>query len=64
MEPHDVTRPAHNSIRTICEVHREIYRGVILGKPKGELVRLLQESYKMAKKMDAKLREYRDGRAK
>jgi hypothetical protein len=44
-------------MRTICEVHREIYRAVRGRAPRERIYRLLQEAYVMAKKMDAKLRE-------
>ena len=62
MQPDDVTRPAHNPERTICEVHREIYRAIVLKKTRKELTRLLQEAYRMGKKMDAKLRKYKNER--
>jgi hypothetical protein len=48
--------------RTICEVHREIYdelNSSLRDHPKyNELSDKLQEAYTMAKKMDAKLRQY------
>ena len=61
MLPHDVTRPAISATRTICEVHREIYRAALKGKDKQVIIDLIQEAYVMAKKMDAKLREYKVG---
>ena len=49
--------------RTICEVHREIYDILYdhyLDDPHfQQLVDKLQESYTMAKKMNAKLRQYK-----
>jgi len=49
--------------RTICEVHREIYE--VLTKEKlskydiQAIIELLEEAYKMGKKMDSKLRQYK-----
>jgi len=49
-------------LRTICEVHREMYDIVIEKDCVDEkLVQLLQESFVMAKKMDGKLRQYKFG---
>lgn len=49
--------------RTICEVHREIYDELyenFKDHPAYEMIAAkLQESYTMAKKMDAKLRQYK-----
>lgn len=52
--------------RTICEVHREmfdalyeLYRDQKLGADDAEILFLLEEAYIMAKKMDAKLRQYK-----
>ena len=51
--------------RTICEAHREIYDLLcenghkIDPKLRDELERRLQEVYRMGKKMDAKLRQYK-----
>ena len=47
------------SLRTICEVHREIY-DIIHATENNELKDLLNEAYVMAKKMDAKLRQYKN----
>ena len=51
--------------RTICEVHREIYDILydsLADSPHfAELESRLQESYQMAKRMDAKLRQYKNG---
>jgi hypothetical protein len=48
--------------RTICEVHREIYDIVIETMPEGksrlEVENKLEEAFEMAKKMNAKLRQY------
>jgi hypothetical protein len=47
--------------RTICEVHREIYRMLKADGVKDDslLVELLYEAYIMAKKMSQKLRQYK-----
>ena len=50
--------------RTICEVHREIHDVLmedqnINPKVADELIELLEEAYKMAKKMNNKLRQYK-----
>jgi len=49
-------------IRTICEVHREIYdileSNDINPKLKKVLIEKLETAYQMGKKMDAKLRQY------
>jgi FkbM family methyltransferase len=52
-----------NKNRTICEVHREIY-DIISSEVKNKdleskIVNLLDESYNMAKKMNAKLTQYK-----
>lgn len=44
-----------SSFRTICEVHREIYEATTDERLRG----LVLEAFAMAKKMDAKLREYK-----
>jgi SAM-dependent methyltransferase len=52
-----------NPERTICEVHREIYDllldGSINRKLTTELIDLLETAYRMGKKMDGKLRQYK-----
>jgi hypothetical protein len=53
-----------SAIRTICEVHREIH-DILLNidideKTANELIRLLEEAYHMGKKMDGKLRQYKN----
>lgn len=45
-------------LRTICEVLREIYD---LTEDNKEVTDKLQEAYVMAKKMDAKLRQFHGG---
>lgn len=46
-------------MRTICEVHREIYTLVTLNKgTREEILSLVEEAYSMAKRMNAKLRQY------
>lgn len=52
-------------LRTICEVHREIY-DILLDKYENNNIRKeieerLEESYQMAKKMDLKLKQYKNG---
>lgn len=50
--------------RTICEVHREIYDimhdNFKSSQSFDELTHKLNEAYQMAKKMDAKLRQYKN----
>jgi hypothetical protein len=50
--------------RTICEVHREMYDimydNLRLHPKYEELTTKLDEAYQMAKKMDAKLRQYKN----
>ena len=49
--------------RTICEVHREIYDILyddLHGEDRKKTLDLLNEAYGMAKKMDAKLRQYKN----
>lgn len=51
-----------SSRRTICEVHREIYDG-LEGAPenlRGILRELVLEAFIMSKKIDKRLREYKD----
>ena len=50
--------------RTICEVHREIY-DILFDDLKEsdryeDVLSMLEEAYSMAKKMDAKLRQYKN----
>lgn len=51
-------------IRTICEVHREMYDKIIDSKIDdkfaNEIIDLLEDAYIMGKKMDAKLRQYKN----
>lgn len=50
--------------RTICEVHREMYdimsESMKDHKHYQQLTEKLEEAYQMAKKMDAKLRQYKN----
>ena len=50
--------------RTICEVHREMYdimyNNLRLNPHYADLTAKLDEAYQMAKKMDAKLRQYKN----
>jgi hypothetical protein len=53
-----------NEFRTICEVHREIYdliEGNKNTKSKEKIISLLEEVYKMGKKMNNKLIQYKFG---
>lgn len=45
--------------RTICEVHREIYRELVKRNPRDPLLQKLKETFNMAKKMNNKLRQYK-----
>jgi hypothetical protein len=47
-----------NRKRTICEVHREMYDILIEIENTGEAIKLLQEAFDMAKRMNEKLIEY------
>jgi len=53
-----------SAIRTICEVHRDIHDilmdAEISPKLANRLIRLLEEAYHMGKKMDSKLRQYKN----
>ena len=53
-----------NSKRTICEVHREMYDIIIdslePGPTKDNLESKIEEAFLMAKKMDGKLRQYKN----
>ena len=50
-----------NLLRTICEVHREIYDYVLDDEPKEEIIKLLREAFDLAKKMNNKLVQYKHG---
>lgn len=59
----DVRAAKISGARTICEVHREIY-DILYDNFKDtsqfeELTNKLQEAYTMAKKMNAKLKQYK-----
>jgi predicted GTPase len=47
------------NMRTICEVHREIYRELKKRNPDDLLLGKLEEAFNMAKKMNNKLRQYK-----
>ena len=47
--------------RTICEVHREIYRELKARDENDPLIPKLKEAYGMAKKMNNKLIQYKKG---
>ena len=50
--------------RTICEVHRELYDILFEDMKESDryddVLEMLEEAYGMAKKMDAKLRQYKN----
>jgi len=48
-------------LRTICEVHREIYDCVYFDEPKEKSVEKLQEAFAMATKLVNKLVQYKHG---
>lgn len=59
--------PAKTSdARTVCEVHRKIYRAIAKDMPEGKhrdgLLELTAEAYDMAKRMSRKLEEYSNKR--
>jgi hypothetical protein len=65
MKKKSVSDPTYNKSfgRTICEVHRELY-DILESELKdhhtyNDINTRLQEAYTMAKKMDAKLRQYK-----
>lgn len=45
--------------RTICEVHREIYRELTKRDANDFLLKKIEEAFNMAKKMNNKLRQYK-----
>ena len=48
--------------RTICEVHRQVYRELLKDAQANAMaIELLEEAYIMAKKMSNKLRQYKHG---
>jgi hypothetical protein len=55
----NISGPVGRGWRSICDVHREIYQKT---KYKPTVVKLLIEAYRMGKKMDAKLRWYKQKR--
>jgi len=48
-----------NPRRTICEVHRELYREIESRNPNDPLLNKIEEAFKMGKKMNNKLRQYK-----
>lgn len=59
-----ITDKLYDSLgRTICEIHREMYDilyDTLEGDERKQVLGLLDEAYGMAKKMDAKLRQYKN----
>ena len=53
---------AGKNLRTICEVHRDMYDMLyeLTDDRSEELKELIEEAYILAKKMDAKLRQYKN----
>jgi hypothetical protein len=45
--------------RTICEVHRDLYRGIEQGKEPEKLLELVKEAYDLGKRMHHKLVDYK-----
>jgi len=56
----DINRRHINDRRTICQVHREIFKQT----DSDEIKRLIIEAYRMAKKMAARLNWYKTGGTK
>jgi hypothetical protein len=56
---HPVAKAYVDDFRTICEVHREMHDLVIEKGYDEKLIRLLEEAFDMAKKMNRKLRQYK-----
>ena len=52
-------RPTSNPFLSICEIHRQIYKGILNDMPKAELIELLEKAYMAGKKMDKRLRQYK-----
>ena len=50
-----------NDLRTICEVHKEIYERVYSGQPAETIIPLLDEAFLMGKKLVARLEHYKFG---
>ena len=49
------------SLDTICGVHRRMYQILSARDPSDEVIPLLRKSFVMAKKMNARLRKYKNG---
>lgn len=56
---HPLAKVYVDDFRTICEVHREMHDLVIEQGCDEKLIRLLEEAFDMAKKMNRKLRQYK-----
>ncbi len=54
----DIKENTHSK-RTICEIHRAMYRMLVDRNPNDPLIPLLQRAFLMAKIMGNKLRKYR-----
>tara|TARA_B100002019_G_scaffold292696_1_gene316733 strand:+ start:454 stop:729 length:276 start_codon:yes stop_codon:yes gene_type:complete len=58
----DTSHKDVRGMRTICEVHREIYDILAEEMPeRKDIINRLEEAYGMAKKMDRRLRYYAEG---
>lgn len=55
----DINKPDPFRLRTICEVHREIYRELIKRDKHDFLLEKVEEVFNMGKKMSNKLRQYK-----
>ena len=53
-----IRRNKNRETRTICEVHRILYK-ILEEKKEKELLVLVEEAFNMAKKMNNKLRQYK-----
>ena len=49
-----------HSLQTICELHRRMYRELNRRNPKDPLIPLLQKAFDIGKKMNNKLRKYKN----
>lgn len=49
-----------HSTQTICEIHRQMYRVLMERDPEDPVIQLLWKAFIMAKKMNNRLRKYKD----
>ena len=55
----DLHSTEERKLRTICEVHREVYRELKSRDENDFLLEKIEEAFNMAKKMNNKLRQYK-----